>query len=157
MFGIGFTEILMIAVVAVIFLGPEKLPSAMADIAKMIKKAKAAFTDMKETVTSEINFDEIKKELNLDEIKNEALSYKKELMQAKEELSRVNPIDQFKSQMAKTKAEAFELEDSFNKDMQKLKDDINNKKENKKTDDTHNDIKTIQIVKQNKTQSDTNA
>ncbi len=29
MFGMGFTEILMIAVVAIIFLGPDKLPSAM--------------------------------------------------------------------------------------------------------------------------------
>jgi len=42
MFGMGFSEILFIAVIAIIFLGPEKLPGAMVEIAKFIKNAKNA-------------------------------------------------------------------------------------------------------------------
>ena len=38
MFGMGFMEIFLVGIVAVIALGPEKLPSAMVDIAKFFKK-----------------------------------------------------------------------------------------------------------------------
>ena len=34
MFGMGLTEIFLIAIVAVLFLGPDKLPSTMIEIAK---------------------------------------------------------------------------------------------------------------------------
>jgi len=37
MFGLGFMEILFIAIIAILFLGPDKLPGAMVDIAKFIK------------------------------------------------------------------------------------------------------------------------
>lgn len=37
MFGMGFTEILIIAIIAILFLGPDKLPSAMVEIAKFLE------------------------------------------------------------------------------------------------------------------------
>ena len=37
MFGMSFSEILVIAVIAVLVLGPDKLPSAMVQIAKFLK------------------------------------------------------------------------------------------------------------------------
>ncbi len=120
MFGVGFSEILMIAVVAVIFLGPDKLPGAMVEIAKFIKKAKSAVTDAKESLNSELNLDELKKEMGLDDIKNEALAYKQELLEAREKLAQLNPIDQFKEQKEKTEAEIAEVENSFYEDTNKL-------------------------------------
>jgi len=77
MFGMGFTEILLIAIVAILFLGPDKLPGAMVEIAKFIKGAKKAITSAKESIDSEINIDELKKE---------ALNYKAKLDSATEEL-----------------------------------------------------------------------
>jgi sec-independent protein translocase protein TatB len=77
MFGMGFTEILMIAIVAILFLGPDKLPGAMVEIAKFIKGAKKAITSAKESIDSEIN---------ISELKEEALSYKAKLDSATEEL-----------------------------------------------------------------------
>ena len=77
MFGMGFTEILMIAIVAILFLGPDKLPGAMVEIAKFIKGAKKAITNAKESIDSEIN---------IAELKEEALSYKAKLDSATEEL-----------------------------------------------------------------------
>ncbi len=62
MFGMGFFEIVMIAVVAVIALGPEKLPSAMVDIARFMKKVKKGIDDAKETIEQELTITELKEE-----------------------------------------------------------------------------------------------
>jgi len=86
MFGLGFTEILLIAIVAILFLGPDKLPGAMVDIAKFIKGAKKAITSAKESLDNEIN---------ISELKEEALSYKAKLDSATEELrgfKNLNPM-----------------------------------------------------------------
>merc|ERR1711879_951973 len=75
MFGMGFMEILLIAVIAIIALGPEKLPSAMVDIAKFLKKFKSGVEDAKSTLDNELNISEMKEEdakatLNLKENTN---------------------------------------------------------------------------------------
>jgi len=62
MFGMGFLEIMLILIVAVIALGPEKLPSAAVDIAKMLKKIKGSVDDVKSSVNSELNLSEMKSE-----------------------------------------------------------------------------------------------
>ena len=49
MFGISFTEFFIIAVVAVIALGPEKLPKAMVEIAKFFKFFTKAMNDAKDS------------------------------------------------------------------------------------------------------------
>ena len=90
MFGMGFTEILFIAVIAIIFLGPDKLPGAMVEIAKFIKSAKNAITDAKNTLNEEVD---------LDELKREALGYKEQLESANQELQgfkNLNPLNDLK-------------------------------------------------------------
>ncbi len=62
MFGMGFMEIFLIAVVAIIALGPEKLPSAMVDIAKFFKKFKSGLDEAKSTINNELNISEMKAE-----------------------------------------------------------------------------------------------
>ena len=51
MFGLGFMEILIIAIIAIIALGPDKLPDAMVQIAKFIRKFKTGLDDAKSTLT----------------------------------------------------------------------------------------------------------
>ena len=77
MFGMGFTEILMIAIVAILFLGPDKLPDAMVKVAKFVKGAKNALTEAKTAIDSEIK---------ISELKEEALGYKAKLDEASSEL-----------------------------------------------------------------------
>lgn len=84
MFGMGFTEILLIAVIAILFLGPDKLPSAMVDIAKFFRTAKNTIGSVKDTFEEEINMSDIKKE---------ALAYKKELEDASSQLSNATDIN----------------------------------------------------------------
>ena len=45
MFGIGFTELLLISVIAILFLGPDKLPGALVEMAKFIKGVKKTISD----------------------------------------------------------------------------------------------------------------
>jgi sec-independent protein translocase protein TatB len=64
MFGMGFIEIFLVLIVAVIALGPEKLPSAAVDIVKFFKKLKSGIDDAKSTLDNELNIAEMKKEAN---------------------------------------------------------------------------------------------
>ena len=86
MFGMGFTEILFIAVIAIIFLGPDKLPEAMVQIAKFFNSFKKTVSEAKSTFEQEIH---------INELKEEALSYKRtldsDISGFKNSLS--NPID----------------------------------------------------------------
>jgi sec-independent protein translocase protein TatB len=83
MFGMGFTEILIIAVIAILFLGPDKLPSTMVEIAKFFRSVKNTIGSVK---------DSIEEEMNVSEIKKEALAYKQELLNAGDSLNRVTNI-----------------------------------------------------------------
>ncbi|QOY51476.1 Sec-independent protein translocase protein TatB [Candidatus Sulfurimonas baltica] len=89
MFGMGFTEIMIIAVIAILFLGPDKLPSAMVEIAKFLRSAKNTIGSMKES---------LEEELHVKEMKEEALSYKKELLDAS---NKVKSATDIKSMAAK--------------------------------------------------------
>lgn len=64
MFGLGMTEILLIAIVAVIALGPDKLPEAMIKIARMFNSVKKGISDAKTTLDNELNISELKAEAN---------------------------------------------------------------------------------------------
>jgi len=70
MFGMSFAEIMIIAVIAVLFLGPDKLPKAMVEIAKFFKSFKSGINDAKSSFEQEIR---------LQELKEETLEYKKKL------------------------------------------------------------------------------
>ncbi len=83
MFGLGFTEIMIIAVIAILFLGPDKLPSAMVEVAKFFKNAKKTINTVK---------DSLEEEMNVSEIKQEALAYKKELLSAQDEIKKATDI-----------------------------------------------------------------
>ncbi|WP_187896489.1 Sec-independent protein translocase protein TatB [Helicobacter pylori] len=62
MFGMGFFEILVVLIVAIIFLGPEKFPQAVVDMVRFFRAVKKTLNDAKDTLDKEINIEEIKKE-----------------------------------------------------------------------------------------------
>ena len=64
MFGMGFMEIFLILIVAVMALGPEKLPSAAVDMVKFFKKFKSGIDEAKSTLDNELNISEMKNEAN---------------------------------------------------------------------------------------------
>ena len=64
MFGMGFMEIFLILIVAIMALGPEKLPSAAVDMVKFFKKIKGSIDDAKSTIDNELSINEMKEEAN---------------------------------------------------------------------------------------------
>ena len=62
MFGMGFMEIFLILIVAIMALGPEKLPSAAVDMVKFFKKIKGSINDAKETIDNELNIKQMKED-----------------------------------------------------------------------------------------------
>jgi len=84
MFGIGFTEILLISIIAILFLGPDKLPETLVQIAKFIKGVKKTIGEAKSSLDEE---------LRIADLKREALDYKKQLDTATDELRGFKNID----------------------------------------------------------------
>lgn len=77
MFGIGFTELLLISIIAILFLGPDKLPDALVEMAKFIKSVKKTISEAKGS---------LEEEMKIADLKEEALGYKKQLDDATSEL-----------------------------------------------------------------------
>lgn len=62
MLGFGIGEIILIVVVAIIVLGPDKLPNALIEMTRFVRVVKKTMQDAKDTIDREVNLAEIKKE-----------------------------------------------------------------------------------------------
>ena len=122
MFGISFPEMTLILVIAVIALGPEKLPKALVEIAKYFKVIKKAVNDAKSNFEQEVKIAELKEDAKKykDSIENATNSVRKKLT--------FEELDEIKKNLNSAK-------DSLNKGLNDLQNDLNSatsidKKEN---------------------------
>jgi len=96
MLDIGSTEFLFIIIIAIIVLGPEKLPEAIKTTAKIIGKLKRMWRDATE---------DIRKEIELEEMKEEMKKYKEELQKLQEQVNKeTNEINKEMSDINDLKA-----------------------------------------------------
>ena len=86
----GIGEILIIVIIAVLFLGPDKLPGTMVDIAKFFRSVKGTVNEAKAT---------LQEEMKLSEMKESALNYKNELTNASAELERLTNVTEIGSEL----------------------------------------------------------
>ena len=84
MFGMSFGEILVIAIIAILFIGPEKLPDTMVKIAKFFRSFKKSVHEMKESIEQEVH---------LAELKEEAITYKEKLEKSVHEIKHDTTVD----------------------------------------------------------------
>lgn len=63
MFDVGFSELVLIAVVALLVLGPEKLPGAARTVGALLRKARQSFESVKAEVEREVRDEELKRVL----------------------------------------------------------------------------------------------
>ncbi|EJF06613.1 twin arginine-targeting protein translocase TatB [Thiovulum sp. ES] len=102
MFDFGFFEFVVISVLAVLVLGPEKLPETLATIYKFIRKIKNFVLNTQKS---------IEKELELEDIKNELMKQKDELSMQRQQYEELmnrtiaNPINEEISQVKKLESE----------------------------------------------------
>jgi sec-independent protein translocase protein TatB len=109
MFGMSFAEIMIIAVIAVLFLGPDKLPSTMVQIAKFFKSFKSSINDAKSSFEQEIK---------IQELKEETLEYKKKLDSAATSVRKTvtfDELEEIKSSTAGVTDTFKDIKESMNK------------------------------------------
>jgi sec-independent protein translocase protein TatB len=83
MFDIGFTELLLIGVVALVVLGPDRLPGAVRTAGLWIGRIKRSFSAIKAEVEREIGADEIRRQLHNEQV----LELEREMNAMKQNLS----------------------------------------------------------------------
>ena len=71
MFDIGFSELLLIGVVGLLVLGPDRLPGAVRTASLWIGRIRRQFHEIKAEVEREIGADEIRAQLHNDRIMDE--------------------------------------------------------------------------------------
>lgn len=64
MFDIGFWELVLIAVVGLLVLGPERLPGAIRTGSLWLNRLRRSFADIKRDIEREIGADELKRDLH---------------------------------------------------------------------------------------------
>ncbi len=80
MFEVGFGEIALIAVVALLVLGPERLPGVARTVGALVRRARASWQSVKGEIERELAAEEMKK--NLDEARRAAADVRSEVNSA---------------------------------------------------------------------------
>lgn len=71
MFDIGFPELLLIAIVGLLVIGPERLPEALRTLGLWIGRMRRSFTNVKTEIEKEIGMDEIRRQLHNEAVMEE--------------------------------------------------------------------------------------
>ncbi|EMV9674402.1 TPA: Sec-independent protein translocase subunit TatB [Campylobacter coli] len=82
----SFGEIIVILIVAILVLGPDKLPEAIVQIAKILKALKRNIDDAKSS---------IEKEVRINDLKEEAKKYKDEFSSVNENIRKKLSFEEF--------------------------------------------------------------
>jgi sec-independent protein translocase protein TatB len=82
MFDIGFPELVVISIVALLVIGPEKLPEAIRTMSLWVGRIQRSFASIRREIESEIGTDEIRQQLHNENIMKELEETKNTLQQA---------------------------------------------------------------------------
>ena len=107
MFGIDFGSFIIILIVAIIFLGPDKLPDMIIQIVKFIKSFKSTVQEAKDT---------IQKEIDIHDLKNTALSYKEKVEELTKDIN--NPVNMYNNK------EVSDVFSDISKDFKEIEENI---------------------------------
>lgn len=92
MFGISFSELLLVGLVALLVLGPERLPGAARTAGLWIGRLKRSFNAIKQEVEREIGADEIRRQLHNEHILSLEQEARKILSPVQEPEKPVTPV-----------------------------------------------------------------
>ena len=87
MFDIGFSEILIVATLTLIIMGPKRLPETVKTITLWLGRIRNFINSAKVEIENEVGIDEIKKQLHNEKIMNEIEKSKRELNSISKDLS----------------------------------------------------------------------
>ncbi|MHC8322809.1 Sec-independent protein translocase protein TatB [Pseudomonas sp. GB2N2] len=93
MFGISFSELLLVGLVALLVLGPERLPGAARTAGLWVGRLKRSFNAIKQEVEREIGADEIRRQLHNEHILSLEQEARKIFSPIQQEATPVQPIE----------------------------------------------------------------
>jgi sec-independent protein translocase protein TatB len=79
MFDIGFMELLLISVITLVVMGPQRLPQAVRTITLWLGRARQAFSAVRKELEDEVGMDDIKRQLHNEQVLRDLKSNKSEL------------------------------------------------------------------------------
>jgi Tat protein translocase TatB subunit len=104
---IGTSELLLVAIVALIFLGPRKLPQIARTIGKMMAEFRSTTNEFKATWEREVNFEEEEKALKLGELEEKPVARVNSILDREEpEAPEIREADPETLEMLRSKAES---------------------------------------------------
>lgn len=97
MFDIGFWELVLVAVVGLLVLGPERLPTAIRTGSLWLNRFRRAFADIKRDIERELGTDELKRDLHnqriMDTLREARDQVTDELQKTRRQLDDSQPSD----------------------------------------------------------------
>ena len=93
MFGISFSELLLVGLVALLVLGPERLPGAARTAGLWVGLLKRSFNAIKQEVEREIGADEIRRQLHNEHILSMEEEAKKIMAPLQDAMKPVTPVE----------------------------------------------------------------
>ena len=107
MFDVGFAELVIIAVVGLLVIGPERLPGAIRTGSAWLNRLRRGFNDIKREVQQELHNDAVMQELRKtgEELKSSAEDIKQDIQASSRELSEsITPDDKSSTEHTDNKA-----------------------------------------------------
>ena len=128
MFGIGLPEMIVIAIVALVFIGPKNLPGVLRSVGRGLVQLKRATNEVRTTVQDEM--DQIEREIDLKDVREAATDLKKDFDGVK---SGLDPLSMNRISSGEQLEAVAEMMDEQEK----------KKTESEKTADTANPAETV--------------
>ncbi len=108
MFDIGFSEMFLITVIALVVIGPERLPAVARKVGRFIGQAKRSFNHLKREISSELDSEELNRQL----AKNNILGDSKKITQELKDLTAIDADD--RAAVKEAVDSVKEIKDSIN-------------------------------------------
>lgn len=132
MFDIGATEILIICIVALIVIGPEKLPAAVKTASLWIGRFRRSFYKVKAEIERELNADEIRRQLHnesvlsdIEDAKSEVEGIAKDTEKSMNKIVNSQTFDPGASKASHAQAETEKsLKEEVEQELDEIKDEV---------------------------------
>ena len=94
MFDIGFAELLVIAVITLVVMGPERLPQTLRTLALWLGRIRQQYRKIRQEFEDEIGMDDVRKQLHNENVLRDLSDTKKEIEKSLNTPNAVNKAPQ---------------------------------------------------------------
>lgn len=112
MFDIGFPELILVSIVALLVIGPERLPETIRTVMLWVGRVRKTFTNIKTELEQELGADEIRRQIHNESIMQEIRESKEKISDALKEADQ--SVEEFKHSINKS-IDAEKIKDSLDK------------------------------------------